>query len=226
LNEADVSDKPSWIRALPFVDRPGLHQARVDEYRSLRAVDDAVKAIIRLQRGRFRLHNTLFVVISDNGVMWGEHRLTAKSVPYASATRVSLAIRWFGHVAQGVVDGRLALNLDVPVTIAAAAEAVHDDVAGRNLLQRWRRDGFVLEANGARFRVPGGFVGRPSYCGWRNRLYLYVRYANGVSELYDYARDPYELRNRGRAAIYREVRARLRSRAQASCQPPPRGFSW
>jgi arylsulfatase A-like enzyme len=222
----DVSDKPPWIRALPFVDEPGVHQARVDQYRALRAVDDAVKAIIGLQRHRFRFHNTLFIVISDNGVMWGEHRLTGKAVPYASATRVSLAIRWSGHVAQGVVDGRLALNLDVPVTIAAAAEAVHDEVAGRNLLQRWGRNGFVLEANGGRLRVPGGFVVRPAYCGWRTRRYLFVKYANGLSELYDYARDPYELRNRARTASYQAVKASLRSRARASCRPPPHGFSW
>ena len=120
----------------------------------------------------------------------------------------------------------LALNLDVPITIAVAAGADHGDVSGRNLLERWRRSGFVLEASWGRLRVPGRFVTRPAYCGWRTRRYLFVKYANGVTELYDYARDPYELRNRGRAASYRDVRTRLRSRAQANCQPPPPGFTW
>jgi arylsulfatase A-like enzyme len=227
LNEENVSDKPPWIRRLPFVDESHINKSRVGQYRSLRAADDALHAIMELQRRRSRLRNTLFIIMSDNGDMWGEHRVRGKFVPYASATRVPLAIRWLGHVPQGVVDGRLALNLDVPATIAAVAGASHGAIDGMSLLSSSRRGGSVIEAGEA---VKGGSNGtnvfRPAYCGWRTRRYLFVRYANGSSELYDYARDPYELRNRARAVSYRDVKTRLRLRAQANCQPPPPGFSW
>ena len=227
LNEADLSDKPPWIRTLPFQDEAGLPGFRTRQYRSLRAVDDAIRVIMDVQRHRSRLRNTLLIVVSDNGVMWGEHRINGKFVPYASATRIPLAIRWPGHVAQGVADGRLALNLDVPATIAAAAGADPGSIDGINLLSTQRRTGFVIEAGESRRSGSNGTnVFRPAYCGWRTNRYLYVRYASGFTELYDYARDPYELRNRSRMASYQDVRSRLRSRAQAACQPPPPGFSW
>jgi arylsulfatase A-like enzyme len=227
LNEADVRDKPPWIRALPLVDASVVNGIRTGQYRSVRAVDDAFRAIVSAQRARSRLRNTLFIVVSDNGNMWGEHRARGKFLPYASATRVPLAIRWPGHVARGVTDGRLVLNLDISATIAAAGRASPGAIDGRSLLSSTARGGFVLEAGAA---VRGGSGGtnvfRPAYCGWRTRRYLYVRYANGLTELYDYARDPYELRNRSRMATYREVKARLRLRARAACQPPPPGFRW
>lgn len=227
LNEENVSDKPPWIQQLGFVDESYIHTTRVGQYRSLRAVDDALHAIMEVQRQRSRLRNTLFIIMSDNGDMWGEHRARGKFVPYASATRVPLAIRWLGHVPQGVVDGRLALNLDVPATIAAVAGATHGAIDGLSLLSSLKRLGSVIESREA---VRGGSNGtnvfRPAYCGWRTRRYLFVRYANGLSELYDYARDPYELRNRTRMASYRDVKERLRLRAQAKCQPLPPGFSW
>jgi N-acetylglucosamine-6-sulfatase len=227
LNEQNLSDKPPWIQRLPFVDESHIDRGRVGQYRSIRAVDDALRAIMELQHRRSRLGNTLFIIMSDNGEMWGEHRVKGKFVPYASATRVPLVIRWLGHVPQGVVDGRLALNLDVPATIAAVAKASHGPIDGLSLLSSLKRAGTVLEAGEAVRRGSNGTnVFRPAYCGWRTRRYLFVRYANGSSELYDYALDPYELRDRAPMATYRDVKKRLRSRAQANCQPPPPGFSW
>lgn len=227
LNEKDLSDKPPWIRALHRVNESSIRGLRARQYRSLRAVDDALRVIMDVQRDRSRLQDTLLIVVSDNGIMWGEHRVIGKFVPYASATRVPLVIRWPGRVAPGVVDSRLALNIDIPATIAAAAGADAGSIDGINLLSTQRRYGFVIEAGES---TPGGSNGtnvfRPAYCGWRTNRYLYVRYATGLTELYDYARDPYELRNRSRLASYQEVKSRLQSRAQAACQPPPPGFSW
>jgi arylsulfatase A-like enzyme len=227
LNEADVSDKPVWIQRLPFQDRALIQAARVQEYRSLRSVDEAVRAIVRTQRDRHRLARTMLVFLSDNGQMWGEHRAAGKFLPYRGATRIALAIAWPRHVPAGTRDGRLALNIDVAPTIAAAAEAPHDPVAGRSLLRRWTRRGFVLEAG--RADVPGGDgtnVERPAYCGWRTGRFLFVHYANGREELYDYRADPWELRDVHRLARYRERKRDLRRHARAACDPPPPHFSW
>jgi N-acetylglucosamine-6-sulfatase len=228
FNEADVGDKPSWIRSLPFVSRSAIDVYRANQYRSLQAVDRAVQAMIQVQRERSRLFNTMFIVMSDNGDMWGEHRILGKFVPYDAATRVPLSIRWTKRLGSGGgTDTRLALNLDVPVTIAAAAHATTDPAEGLNLFGDRRRRGFVLEAAVA--KVPGDNgtnVARPPYCGWRTMRYLFVRYGNGRQELYDYDRDPFELKDRRGADAYARVKHRLRRRARVACDPPPPGYGW
>jgi len=225
VRESDLSDKPLWIQRLPAVSSATIQDIRVRQYRSLRSVDEAVAAILEAQRARRRLRNTLLIVVSDNGLMWGEHRVLGKFVPYSGATRVPLAIAWPARLPEGKMSARLALNIDIPVTIAAAAGAPHADVAGRNLLERWRRYGFVLEASSAHLPGSNGTnVERPAYCGWRTARYLFVHYGNGREELYDYARDPWELQDRRRTAP--DLQRNLRRRARAACFPEPPGFNW
>lgn len=227
FDEGDRSDKPSWIRSLPPVSRSRVDAYRENQWRSLQAVDRTVQAIVQEQKARSRLRNTIIVVMSDNGDMWGEHRVLGKYIAYDSSTRVPLAIRWSKRLHPGSTDHRLALNLDIPVTIAAAARASTDPVEGRNLFAGGRRRGFVLEAERARAGGGNGTnVTRPAYCGFRTLRYLWVRYANGRREFYDYAKDPYELTDRHRAPGDADVRHRLRHRTRVACDPPPPGYSW
>jgi arylsulfatase A-like enzyme len=223
--EQDLSDKPQWIQELPPVSERYIHDLRVRQYRTLRSVDEAVAAILAKQRARHRARNTLLVFLSDNGLMWGDHRVLGKFVPYSGATRIPMAIAWPARLPEGRVDARLALNIDIPVTIAAAAGAGHADVAGRNLLRRWKRGGFVLEASGAKAPGSNGTnVTRPAYCGWRTARYLFVHYANGREELYDYRRDPWELQDRRGTAP--DLQRSLRRRARDACRPVPPRFRW
>jgi N-acetylglucosamine-6-sulfatase len=227
FNEADVSDKPPWIQRLPFVSSSFVRDLRVRQYRALRSVDEAVAAMLDAQRAKRRLRNTLLVFLSDNGLMWGEHRVNGKFVPYNGAARIPLAFAWPARVPAGRVDRRLALNIDVPATIAAAAEAPHEDVAGRSLLRRWKRWGFVLEAAGTLVPGPNGTnVQRPPYCGWRTPRFLFTHYGNGREELYDYAHDRWELTDVRGLARYRDRQRSLRRRARVACHPVPPGFSW
>jgi N-acetylglucosamine-6-sulfatase len=227
FNEVDVSDKPPWIRRLPYVSSSFVQGLRVRQYRTLRSVDEAVAAIMDAQRARRRLHNTLLIFLSDNGLMLGEHRVLGKFVPYNAATRIALALSWPRRVPGGRVDARLALNIDVTATIAAAAEAPHGGIAGRNLLRRWKRSGFVLEAAGAQVPGPNGTnVERPAYCGLRTPRFLFVHYANGREELYDYPNDRWELSDVRGLARYRDRQRSLRRRTRAACVPVPPGFAW
>lgn len=227
FNEGDRSDKPSWIRSLSRVTRSRVDAYRANQWRSLQAVDRSVHAIIEEQKARSRLRNTIIVVMSDNGDMWGEHRVLGKYIAYDSSTRVPLAIRWSKRVHAGATDHRIALNLDIPVTVAGAARASTDPVEGRNLFAAGRRRGFVVEAERARAGGANGTnVTRPAYCGWRSLRYLWVRYANGRREFYDYAKDPYELTDRHRAPAYADVRHRMRHRTRVACDPPPPGYHW
>ena len=95
-DEADVSDKPAYIRDQPRMD--AVASARIDEFRrsqyaSLLAVDRAVGTIVDALEQTERLSNTLIVYTSDNGMSWGEHRWGRSSCPTrrASTCRSSCA---------------------------------------------------------------------------------------------------------------------------------------
>lgn len=227
LNETDVQDKPAWIEELPATSTVRVIRHRRGVQEALRSVDEAVGALIGALRRHRDLENTLIVFTSDNGDLWGEHRLRGKYMPYDASTRVPLAIRWDRRIAAGSHDSRLALNLDVTATVARAAGVTSRDDEGISVLGRAERRGFVLEAAATWGHDGNGQgVARPGYCGYRTRRFLYVRYAGGSEELYDYRADPWELTNVADDERYTERVSSLRTRADEACSPRPPGFTW
>jgi N-acetylglucosamine-6-sulfatase len=208
---------PRWQRSWQGDAQVGA-DTRVGRAGTLLSVDDAMRSVVAALRRTGRLHNTLFVLLSDNGLMTGEHGLVGKDNPYDAATRVPMVIRWDGHVPAGTVDDRLALNLDVAPTLATAA-GTSMTTDGLDLLGQATRRGFPLEA-------ATGYQGRPAYCGWRSTRWLYVHYADGTTELYDYRSDPGELHNLAGDPAYAGTMGRLRDRAVRGCRPEPPGFDW
>ena len=97
-NEADVSDKPPWIRALPRFDNVENQQIlaqRQAEYQTL-SRSTRRSEHRRVAEATHRLAHSVILFASDNGVSWGEHRLTvgSKQVPYDEALRVPLVVRF------------------------------------------------------------------------------------------------------------------------------------
>jgi arylsulfatase A-like enzyme len=221
---ADVDDKPPWIRALAPVPQAQIDLARENVQETLMSVDDAVKAIVRALARSGRLSNTLIIYTSDNGVLMGEHRLLQhKNLPYDRMTRVPMLVRWDGHARPGTTDRRLALNVDVAGTVAAAA-AIDFPSEGLNLLGSEQRGGFPVESapTGRSDSSPH----RPAYCGYRTRNWLYVRYASGNRELYSYKRDPWEVNNLAGRPRWQTWQHRLRALAVKTCSPVPPEFAW
>jgi arylsulfatase A-like enzyme len=161
--------------------------------------------------------NTIVVFLSDNGMLWGEHRWVGKGVPYNESLRVPMIM--------AALDGRplpdpdrIVLNLDIRATLESAA-GLSPKTQGRDWFDpTWTRDGFVIEHMG----LDPPKV--PSYCGIRTAGWMYARYATGEEELYDELADPLEMLNV--VAEQPLVAAELRARAQRSCNPPPPGFTW
>jgi arylsulfatase A-like enzyme len=226
FDEADVADKPGYVRALPRLTQSEVAQEdafRRDQYDTLRSADRSVGALLDALRATGRLSNTLVIFTSDNGLAWGEHRWTKKEVPYEESIRVPFVVRYDPAIAAPRTDPHLVLNIDIAPTIADATGAgrPHDD--GRSLLPLlrsthapWRRD-FLLEHMEGTNHVP-------TYCGVRDERYVEVRYATGEQELYDLRRDPYELANRAGDPGAVAVRDRLRHRLDELCDPPPPGL--
>lgn len=228
FNERAIGDKPSWLRRLSPVDPARVESVRARQFRALQAVDEAVGRILDALRAEGRLHDTLIIFTSDNGASWGEHRIAVsdKFLPYEAQTRVPLIVRWDSHVPAHARNRRLVGNLDLPVTIAEAASVPTDHVDGQSFFSS-RRRGLLLESPTV-YGGDGNGLGftRPAYCAWRTRSLLYVRYANGREELYDYRKDPWELQDRSAFRVARDTVRALRAKVRDGCTPEPPGFHW
>jgi arylsulfatase A-like enzyme len=212
-----LEDLPRWQRKRQG-DATEVEAVQRLQAASLLAVDDAVASFIRTMRREGRVRDTLFIFMSDNGYLDGEHGMVGKDNPYDASTRIPMVIRWDGHVPSGTVDDRLALNVDVAATIAQATGASMK-TDGLDLLGNRTRVGFPLEAM-------AGFNQRPAYCGWRTATHMYVRYADGVTELYDYRTDPLEHHNLAGDPAAANVESQMRANAMQQCSPVPPGYSW
>ena len=231
VNEVDVSDKPAYISALGPLSLGALDKVTIRRARSLLAVDDAVADLVGALRRAGRLERTLFVFASDNGVALGEHRWRYKLTPYEESIRIPLVVRYDALKAMPSSINRLALNIDLAPTFAAAAGiAPGSAVEGRSLLpllrgadRGWRRD-FLIE--NLEFERGNGEPEVPTYCGIRTARWKYVRYGTGELELYDVTADPFELENLANVPVRDGVIGRLDARLRVLCDPTPPGFSF
>jgi N-acetylglucosamine-6-sulfatase len=220
VGEADVSDKPAWVRALPPVtedQREAFRRDRRRGYETLRAVDAAMRSIDDALRIRGAYGDTVVFYLTDNGYALGEHRWETKSCPYEPCVHIPFLVRAPGS--PGGTDPRLVSNVDLAPTIAGLA-GVRPALApdGESLVPALRgsspapRSGVLLEFAG------GGGV--PAWSAIRTRSFLWVELDTGERELYDLTgvlgpADPDQLENRADAAAYAGVRRRLASRLQA-----------
>lgn len=217
FNEADVSDKPKWIRR-PKLDSEQQQRKLTRQRETLLAIDEAVGRLVRTAAGE----PTLFVFLSDNGLMNGSHRLTGKDLPYDRSVRVPMGIRYTGVIPPSH-PRRIVTNVDVTATILDVTGATLPDVEGISLLSAKHPRHTVIEQTENLTDV--GI--HPAYCGIRSARYLYVEYDDHRGrELYDYATDPEELHNRAGNPHYRDQVKKYRQLAREECRPRPPGFTW
>ena len=76
---------------------------------------------MQLLSDRGVLNNTLVILSSDNGYMWGEHGRWEKFVPYEPSIRVPLLVRWPGRIIAGTDSARIVSYLDLLPTMLEAA---------------------------------------------------------------------------------------------------------
>jgi arylsulfatase A-like enzyme len=129
LDEQNVSDKPSFMRALPRIDGTtlGSMRKRYDcALAAIHSVDRSVGGLFSALRHAGLWSSTVVILTSDNGFFFGEHRLPqGKDLPYEEAIRQPLIIRvpraYAPHqVARSPVA---AANIDLAPTILKLAGA-------------------------------------------------------------------------------------------------------
>lgn len=212
-NEADVSDKPNFVRAHREID--GKTVAAIDEEyqrrrESMLAVDEMVADLVATLERAGTLDQTYILFASDNGFHLGEHRLPSrKGTPYDEVVRIPLIVRGPG-VPAGAVDESLVMNIDLAPTFAAlGGAAVPDWIDGRSLASLFDGSGrgsrsvvlvedFGGEGSRRKYNRPhdrGRGNGIPPFRALRSPDLLYVEYASGERELYDRRADPFEMDN-------------------------------
>jgi len=214
LPDGDLSDKPAYVRQLANGwNSPANDEFHRDQLRSLRAVDEAVGAIITRLEEKNLLNNTVIIFASDNGLMWAMHQLGGKDKPYEESIRAPLFIRLPGSDPQ-VIDKLVAVDLDVaPTILELAGLAPVENANGSSLLPLiedplipWRDE----------LLIQGGFQGDvPTWAGIRTEdSWKYVEYVTGEKELYHLAAgaDPFELESKHADPAYADTLADLASR--------------
>jgi arylsulfatase A-like enzyme len=124
-NEADVSDKPARIRALPLlttqdtVQRAKFHRKRRE---AILAVDELIASIEASIVGSGQSANTVRIFTSDNGWLNGEHRIAGNKVhAYEESARVPLIVRGPGYLIGGTLSELVGLADLAPTIVTLAA---------------------------------------------------------------------------------------------------------
>lgn len=233
FNEADMSDKPSCPRAPPtdgelvtepqcVGDRSALQLdpdivAAVNHWKSMLAsmlaVDDLLGLVLDAIDTNGLAGETVVLFTSDNGYMYGEHRLHNKQVPYEESIRVPLVVRGPGF-ATGVSSPAILVNNDNAPTLAFLGGATPTyDPDGANFVplllnpanSNWSRRSLLVE----HWFIPSVILKfeNPSYAAVRSirpsANFLYVAWrANTASpthtshrEFYNLAADPFQLQS-------------------------------
>jgi N-acetylglucosamine-6-sulfatase len=189
LNEADVSDKPAGVRnrvALTPAKLRAIRENYQQRLESLLSVDEAVAKMMNELAATGKLANTYVIFTSDNGFMHGEHRIPqGKIVLYEPSIRVPLIIRGPG-IPANQHRSQFVVNADLAPTIVKATGAQPGRVMDGRSIIPFAKDKLLQSGRDILLETP-------TYAAVRSPNWLYAEHTTGEKELYNLARDPYEL---------------------------------
>ncbi len=173
-----------------------------DQYRKycedITAMDREIQHLLDVVERLGMTDNTVVIYMSDNGMMWGEHRCHGIKYPYEESIRVPLIVRcpWLVNK-PGTSRSQMALNIDIaPTILDLAGIKIPSFMEGRSLVSVIRdanlpwRDAFLLEYWKY---YPENL---PSYKGVRTNRFKYVEYEKTLGpQIFDLKEDPKEYNN-------------------------------
>ena len=204
-DEADFSDKPDHLQ------RPPLRRSEIALYeliylsrlRSMKSVDDQLKAIFDRIQAAGKMGNTWIILSSDNGYQLGHHRMFAKKDPFHRSTNVPLMVAGPGTSRQQFANHLIA-QLDIcPTILQLAGAAIPASVDGKSFSSlisnpsssgetSWQ-ESIMIENWADKYLIGERF----SLAYTAERFYdeIYVSWSNGQREYYDLNADPFQLDN-------------------------------
>ncbi len=228
FNEHDLRHKALKAPRMGVKTKEDLELSYRAELQLLQSVDDLVAAVVDALRDTNKLDDTVLIYTSDNGFLFGDHRLTGKSTAYEGSIKVPLIMRGPG-IPEHETSDQLVSNLDLVATILDLAHAKPGvPLDGKSLTPLFAasdgpwRSALLFESPVNRFEAKAN-----RYAGVRTATKKYVKYDSGFEELFDLAADPHELRNVAEDAAYagelsalRGIHDRLKSCAGDGCWVP------
>lgn len=212
FNEADVSDKPSFVAKMPAFSpekENRIERAYREKCETLLSVDEMAAALIDRAGNK-----TCVFYTSDHGFLQGQHRITGKLYMYEESIRVPLVMWGCGAPAGGQIEA-MVYNPDLTATISELAGAVPSRRQdGRSFLpllsgpQSWR--------TALPFSAVGHFKdeGVPDSKCVRTAEWSYCAHSTGEQEFYELAADPHQLTNKAYRPGQAEVVDRLHALAR------------
>ncbi|MEX0718378.1 MAG: sulfatase [Planctomycetaceae bacterium] len=187
-----------------------------DRQRMLAAVDESLGRLFESLERSGELDDTLVVVTSDHGFFYGEHGLSSeRRLAYEESIRIPLLMRYLPLTKAGSRYDQFVQTIDLAPTCL--------DVGGVDIPERMDGISLVPLLKGETDKTrPEIFVEywsdivyprirQMGYRAIRAERYKLIRYKDleGMDELYDLERDPFELENRIADETLRPVVERL-----------------
>jgi N-acetylglucosamine-6-sulfatase len=225
--EKVLEQKPAWKEvfalrsdpsARPFLE--ALHVGSQEEVREraamMASVDEGVGRILQTLEEAGELERTCIVFLGDNGFFFGEHGLGAeRRFPYEEGIRTAFFVRYPERIKAGTKVREMVLALDIaPTLIELAGGKPGPHIQGRSCLEplqgrseSWRESFLAEYYNESAWPWIVGM----SYKAVRTERHKLVHWIHkeGVDELYDLERDPYEITNVIRDPAYAATRTEL-----------------
>jgi len=201
VNEADVSDKPEFVRTAPLLTSAYLSgelTMKREMCKSMQSVDRGIRNLVNALGYTGRLANTYIFFLSDQGFMLGEHRLRNRKLTiYDEVVRGDLVVRGPGIAKR--TETNLVQTIDIPATIRDVA-GVGTFGSGRSLRALLQGSTQPLHTE---ILIENYMPNNPAQEAFavRSLRYKYAEYPAGgpngapFRELYDLLVDPLEMNN-------------------------------
>ncbi|MBA4191710.1 MAG: iduronate-2-sulfatase [Planctomycetaceae bacterium] len=226
LKIAEVPEKHSESAPAPAFGSAKPEQAKLTDdlrrkalqayYASTTFMDAQVGIVLDALEQLKLADKTIVVFISDHGYHLGEHGLWQKMSLFENSARVPLVIYDPRAKGNGKVSSRTVELVDLHATLADLAGLTAPKTDGASLkpllddpTAKWDKPAITQVSRGTP-TATGETVGKnPWFMGYsvRNERYRYTEWDGGKKgvQLYDYDKDPGELKNAAEDAAYAEV---------------------
>jgi arylsulfatase A-like enzyme len=167
--------------------------------------DDCVGRVMAALDAGPNRDNTVVVLCGDNGFQMGEKNTWGKGQLWEQSTHVPLILAGPGIAAEQRCGQPVSLLDLYPTLVEMCGLPVAKTLEGVSLVPLLRNPNAAWEHVAITTR---GYKNHAV----RTERWRYIRYADGIEELYDHATDPQEWKNLASDAKYEAVKADLRHR--------------